>query len=411
MDNSSHRAGTLVVTLGRDPHANLGAVSPPLYRASTVLFKSVDAFVNEWNDAPRAFPYGRLGTPTTFDFAEAMATLEGGHRSALFPSGLAAISTTLLALLGTGDHILVPDSVYGPVRELCDAMLPRMGIRTSYYLPGSVDSLRSEWTDRTKVVYVESPGSLTFEMQDVPAIAQWARANGARVAMDNSWATPLLFKPFSHGVDVSIHAGTKYIAGHSDAFIGIATATAEAWPALHAAAMATGQTASPDDVWLAQRGLRTLAVRLARHERDGIMLAGWLQRQPEVARVLHPGLEGCPGHAIWKRDYLGSSGLFGVVFKFPAAPALRNKWSALDSLLERLTLFGIGASWGGYESLVYPSYRFLKRSAGQQADVQALIRVHVGLEDPDDLIADWQQAFDSWRSDYSSLSHPEGVSA
>lgn len=379
---------TKLVTAGRDPAAHAGAVNTPVYHVSTVLYRDLAdlkaAHAARERDEPRMV-YGLSGTPTTFGFEQAIAELEGGHRCLVYPSGLAAIAAALFAYLKAGDHLLVSDSVYGPTRTFCDTVLKRFGVEIEYYDPLIGAGIAARLKPNTRVVFVESPGSYTFEIQDIPAIAGAAHKAGAVVMLDNTWATPLFFKPFSHGVDVSIQAGTKYIVGHSDALLGTVTTTAESWRALRDTTRQLGQSAGPDDVYLAQRGLRSMGVRLARHQDSALRLAEWLRGRPEVARVLHPAFADDPGHALWKRDFLGASGLFGVELK-PCSEA------AVAALVDRLELFGIGYSWGGYESLIVPArigqLRSVRRWTGGP-----LLRLHVGLEAVEDLIVDLEAGF------------------
>jgi cystathionine beta-lyase len=389
------RDETLTVHSGRHPEQYQGAVNPPIYHASTILARSTEEYRRkrkEWlEDTPGTY-YGRFGTPTTEALQEAIATLEGGHRCVVYPSGLAACAGALLAFLGTGDHVLITDNAYGPTRNLARGLLKRYGVTTTFFDPLIGGGIESLVQPSTKVIYVESPGSLTFEVQDVPAIAKVARARGVTVIMDNTWATPLYFKPFAHGVDVSVQAATKYIVGHSDAMLGAITCTKEAWPRLRASTYELGQTAGPDEVYLGQRGLRTLAVRLKTHWRTGVALAEWIARQPEVERVLHPALPGDPGHALWKRDFLGASGLFGVVLKAHVSD------QALVSLIDGLELYGIGASWGGYESLIVPVHPAEGRSAAPWPHKGPCFRIHAGLENVDDLLADLEAGFKRLRS-------------
>ena len=379
---------TRLVTAGRDPAAHAGAVNTPVYHVSTVLFRDLAdlkaAQAARERDEPRMV-YGLSGTPTTFAFEQAIAELEGGHRCLVYPSGLAAIAAALFAYLKAGDHLLVSDSVYGPTRTFCDTVLKRFGVETEYYDPLIGAGIAARIRPNTRAVFVESPGSYTFEIQDIPAIAEAAHKAGAVVLMDNTWATPLFFKPFAHGVDVSIQAATKYIVGHSDALLGTVTTTAEAWRALRDTTRQLGQSAGPDDVNLAQRGLRSMGVRLARHQDSALRLADWLRGRPEVARVLHPALPDDPGHALWKRDFLGASGLFSFELK-PYSEA------AVAALVDHLELFGIGYSWGGYESLIVPArigpFRSVRHWTGGP-----LVRLHVGLEAVADLIADLESGF------------------
>ncbi len=361
-----------------------GTVNPPLHRASTVLFPSVAALEGRGQLPPHSLTYGRYGTPITFALAEAISGLEGGHDTWLFPSGLAAITCACLAFLKSGDHLLMVDSVYGPTRRFCDKELTRFGIETTYYDPMLGADVAGLMRPETKVVFVESPGSITFEVQDVPAIAQAAHGAGAVVLMDNTWATPLFFKPLEHGVDVALTAMTKYLGGHSDLMMGSATTSEAAWPALKRAAFHLGLCTSPDDCYLALRGLRTLGVRLERHQQSGLALARWLAGQPQVERVLHPALASCPGHEFWARDFSGASGLFAVVLE----PCRRD---SLEAMLDGLEHFGMGYSWGGYESLILPLDPARDRTATQWDGPGPLLRIHAGLEDVADLIADLEE--------------------
>lgn len=380
------RDETSIVHAGREfcPHPR--PVNPPVYRASTILFDSFESFLDAHRSDGKTIAYGRHGTLTTQCLSNAVAELECGYRSALFPSGLAAITCALTAYLKPGDHLLLPNSVYGPTRQAAEQTLARFGISTTYYPPQIGASIGSMMTDRTAVVFIESPGSLTFEMQDVPAIAGVAKRRGAITMMDNTWATPLYFKPLLYGIDVSIQAATKYIVGHADVLMGIVTTTETAWPPLHTAVQNFGQCVSPDDAYLAQRGLRTLAVRLKQQAQTALCLAEWLGRRPEVERVMYPALPSDSGHAIWRRDFSGASGLFA--FTLHAAYAGR-----FGCLIEGMSLFGLGASWGGFESLMMPGKLDTRPlPTGIPPDV-ILIRIHAGLEDPCDLIADLEAGF------------------
>jgi len=327
-----------------------------------------------------------MGTPTTWSLENAVAEIEGGYRCQVFPSGLAACAHAIQAFVKAGDHVLVTDSVYGPTRAYCDNVLKRFGVETTYYDPLIGSGISELIRDNTTVVFVESPGSQTFEIQDIPAIADAAHKSGAVVIMDNTWASPLFYKPFEHGVDVSVQASTKYIVGHSDVMMGTITATKEHWPAIQSCANLAGQTAGPDDVYLAQRGLRTLSVRLKQHMENGLKVAEWLKGRPEVHSVLHPALEDHPGHDLWKRDFLGASGLFSIQLK----AVERN---ALAALLDNLELFGMGYSWGGYESLIIYADPSSYRTATKWDNTNPLLRLHIGLESPDDLIADLEAGF------------------
>jgi len=380
---------TKVVHAGRHPEQFQGAVNPPVYHVSTVLSPNLADWEQKKKDYAAERPgmyYGRHGTPTIAAFEEAMAELEGGYRTMVYPSGLAACACAILSYVKAGDHILVADSAYGPTRRVAARFLKRFGIEAQFYDPLLGEGIAALLRPNTSVVVVEAPGSLTFEMQDIPAIAAAAHARGAVVVMDNTWATPLYFKAFEHGVDVSVQAATKYVVGHSDAMLGTVTVTREAWPKLKETHVDLGQTAGPDDLYLAQRGLRTLATRLARHWQSGLALAEWIARQPEVERVLYPALPSDPGYAIWKRDFVGACGLFGVVLK----PVRREAYAAL---IDGLALYGIGASWGGYESLVMPFDPREVRSVTQWPYPGPCFRIHAGLESIEDLIADMDAGF------------------
>jgi len=373
---------TRLAHAGREPKRFHGFVNPPIYRGSTILFPTAAAL--EAND--QEFTYGRLGTPTVRALEEAIAELEGGHATLLAPSGLSAIAATFLALLSAGDHVLVSDSVYRPTRRFCDHVLKRLGVEITYYDPVVGVGIKDLISPKTKVVFTESPGSQTFEVQDIPAIADAAHAAGAVVALDNTWATPLYFKPFAHGADVSIQAATKYIVGHADAMLGAITATKDIWPKIAGTHDDLGLCAGPEDVYLGLRGLRSLGVRLARHQASGLALAEWLRGRPEVAHVIHPALPSDSGHAIWKRDFTGASGLFAIVLK----PASKE---AVAAMLDSLELFGMGYSWGGFESLIIPFDPSSYRTATHWKAEGPALRLHVGLEDVDDLKADLEAGF------------------
>ncbi len=381
---------TLMVSAGRHPERFEGLVNTPVFRGSTILHGSMA----EWEqkkkrraaDEHGASTYGRFGTPTHHALEEAIAEIEGGYRSWVYPSGLAACATALTALLAAGDHVLLTDSAYSPTRTFLTRVMARFGVEVTVYDPRAAGGIEAFIRPNTRVVYVESPGSETFEIQDIPAIAEVAHRHGAKVVMDNTWGTPLFFKPFEHGVDVSIQAATKYIVGHSDAMLGIVTCTKEVWPLLKQTSQDLGQTAGPDDCYLALRGLRTMSVRLHQHWKAGMQVAQWLESRPEVEAVLHPALPSHPGHALWKRDFLGACGLFAMVLQ-TASPA------AVEAFIDNLQLFGIGVSWGGYESLVIPFNPAGDRTTAQWKYTGQAIRLHIGLEDPADLIADLEQGF------------------
>jgi len=385
---------TLLAHSGGDPVDRQGAVNPPVYRASTFLFPTVA----DWEGSrvhERRFDvirYGQLATPTTLAFEEAMAALEGGYRSMLVPSGLAAVTVALQGLVKAGDHILVADTAYVPTRIFCDRVLKRFGVETTYYDPLIGATIDTLFRPNTRLVFLESPGSMTFEIQDVPAIANAARARGILTLLDNSWATPYLFPAFAHGVDVSILAATKYIGGHSDVMMGTITTTEALYDRVRSEVAELGLCVSSDDAYLALRGLRTLSVRLERHQRNATQVAEWLSARPEVARVTYPVLPNAPGHALWKRDFRGASGLFGVELRPVAKPAV-------DAFLNSLELFGMGASFGGFESLAVPMDPRPYRTATRWAHEGPLIRLHVGLEDPNDLIADLARGFERMKGD------------
>ena len=370
---------------GRDSETYGGLINTPVFRGSTVLAKDFNSWEASKKDGNPYANYGRFGTPTTRAFEEAIAGLEGGHASLVFPSGLAACVHALLAFVSAGDHVLITDNIYGPTRTFVSTVLTRLGVEVEFFAPAAGAGIARQLRPTTRVVFTESPGSLTFEVCDLPAICQAAHSVGAFVLLDNTWASPLYFKPFEHGVDVSIQAATKYIVGHSDALLGVATANERAWPLLKAGAHDFGQTASPDDLFLALRGLRTLPVRLQRHWSNGVTLARSLEQHPLVTRVMHPALPNDPGHDLWKRDFLGASGLFGIEVN-------TQDPTVLARLFDNLKLFGIGLSWGGFESLVVPVGHPVRQRT--PAPLGYLIRVHAGLEHVDDLVLDFQRALD-----------------
>jgi cystathionine beta-lyase len=377
------KADTRLAHAGRAPLRHHGFVNTPIYRGSTVLFPTLASLEANEQD----FTYGRLGTPTVKALEEAIAELEGGTRTLLTPSGLSAIAATLLAFVSAGDEMLVSDSVYRPTRRFCDHVLKRLGVKTIYYDPLIGAGIKNLLGPKTKLVFTESPGSQTFEVQDIPAIAKAAHEAGAVVVLDNTWATPLYFKPFDHGVDVSIQAATKYIVGHADAMLGAITVNQKAAPIVEKAHDELGLCPGPEDVYLGLRGLRSLSVRLARHQQSGLELARWLEGRLEVARVLHPPLPSDPGHVLWRRDFTGASGLFAIILR-PASHA------ALAAMLDGLNLFGMGYSWGGFESLILPFDPSDYRTATKWQARGPALRLHVGLEDVGDLKADLEAGFE-----------------
>ncbi len=378
------KAETTLVTAGRDTQAQKGFVNPPVVHGSTVLYPTADDLHAHRGE----FQYGRHGTPTTRALQEALMTLEGPQCAGvgLAPSGLSAITTTLLAVLNAGDHLLVCDNAYRPSRNFCNGLLARYGVETTYFDPLIGAGIAGLFKPNTRAVLVEAPGSQSFEMPDIPAIAAVAHARGALVIDDNTWATALYHRSLDQGVDISMQATTKYVGGHSDIMFGTISANARAWPMITEAIRLLGVCAGPDDVFLALRGLRTLAVRLAQHHRSALEIARWLKTRPEVLRVLHPALESDPGHAIWKRDFTGASGLFSIVLK----PAPQQ---AVDALLNAVKLFGMGYSWGGFESLIIPFDCAPYRTATTWAPGGPALRLHIGLENVDDLKCDLERGF------------------
>jgi len=383
--NHQDKPETKLSSLGRKSRDHFGVVNTPVYRASTILYPNVAAL--DAHDMP--FTYGRRGNPTLKSLEEAINELEGATRTLFVPSGLNAVATAILSVCVSGDHLLMADTCYGPSRAFCDKTLKRFGVETTYYDPLIGAEIERLFRPNTRAVFCESPGSLTFEVQDVPAIAGVAHARGASVLLDNTWATPLLYPALSRGVDLSIQAVTKYVGGHADLMMGYVAANES-----HAAPLLefhgnSGLYVSGDDCFLALRGLRTLAVRLKRHQETALTLTRWLQARPEVSRVLYPALESDPGHAIWKRDFKGACGLFGVVLK----PATHK---AVSAMLDGLAHFGLGFSWGGYESLAVPAD--IKRTAKTFDAEGPVIRIHAGLEDAGDLISDLTRGFERLRA-------------
>jgi cysteine-S-conjugate beta-lyase len=375
---------TRLVTAGRDTKAQKGFVNPPVFHGSTVLYPTAEDLHAHRGE----FQYGRHGTPTTRALQDVLMALEGPQCAGvgLVPSGLSAISTTLLAVAKAGDHILVCDNAYRPTRNFCQGMLTRYGVETTYFDPLIGAGIEKLFKSNTRAVLVEAPGSQSFEMPDIPAIAAVAHGRGALVIDDNTWATPLYHRSLELGVDISMQAGTKYIGGHSDIMFGTISANAKAWPIITENIRLLGVCAGPDDVYLALRGTRTLSVRLAQHHRSGLEMARWLQQRPEVQRVLHPALESDPGHAIWKRDFTGASGLFSIVLQ-------PKPQKAVDAMLDSLKLFGMGFSWGGFESLAIPFDCSAYRTATKWAPGGPTLRLHIGLENVDDLKADLERGF------------------
>jgi cystathionine beta-lyase len=391
-DEILKRPATQVVTAGRRDEWTQGIVNPPVWRASTILYDSVaDLRAGGANTHHRLF-YGRRGTPTQWSLADALTELEpGAEGTLLYPSGVAAVATALLSVLSAGDELLLADSVYDPTRNFANGMLKRFGVTTRYYDPMIGAGIEALIGPNTKAIFLESPGSLTFEVQDIPAIVAAAKARGVTTLLDNTWATPLLLPALALGVDLSILACTKYVGGHSDVMLGSVTAAPSHWRALRDATYRLGQTASPDDAYLCARGLRTMAVRLKHHGEAALKIAHWLKQRSEIARVLHPALADCPGHDAFLRDFKGAAGLFSVVLD-------GGDEAARAALIDTLELFGIGYSWGGYESLAIPVDPERYRTATPWQAEGPVVRLQIGLEDPDDLIADLEIGLAAFRA-------------
>lgn len=385
MSKRETRPSTKLVEGGRRKQWRGRLVNPPVERASTILFDRA-ADLNDSRAALGVYRYGLQGTATQWALAEALTELEpGAAGTALYSTGLAAITAAVMTVVSPGEELLVTDSVYGPTRRFCETILKRFGVSTLYYDPMVGTGIAELIGERTRAILLESPGSQTMEVQDVPGICSIARERGITTLLDNTWATPLLFPAIAAGVDISIIAATKYVGGHADVMIGAVTATEEYYSRIEMTSWDLGHSLSPDDAWLGSRGIRTMAVRLKQHEESALKIASWLKEQPQVGRMLHPAFPDCPGHEYWKRDFRGSSGLFSFELKGADRPA-RN------AFVERLQLFGIGYSWGGYESLVLPVHFDHPRTASPQDWGGPIVRLQIGLEDVDDLIADLEQA-------------------
>ena len=385
---------TKLVTGGRRKEWTHGIVNPPVYRASTCLFDTYAQLRERVADptAKQLF-YGRKGTPTQWALEEAISDLEGAEGTMLFPSGIAAVTTSILSQVKAGDHILITDSAYEPTRSFANGVLKSMNVETDYYDPLVGAGIEKLVRENTSVILLESPGSLTFEVQDIPAIVAVAKKHKITTIADNTWSTPLLFKPLEHGVDISVEACTKYFCGHSDVMIGSASANGAVFKKLSRTAYQMGHTVSPDDAFLTSRGLRTLKVRLKAHEENALKVAAWLKGHPAVAKVLHPAFEDCPGHEVWTRDFAGSSGLFSIVLQ-------KGEYPDTAAMVDKMRLFKMGFSWGGYESLILPSDPSGSRSATKWEAPGPLLRLHIGLEDTDDLIADLSDGLDRYMAQF-----------
>ena len=381
MTNKLKKPSTQLEHLGRASADHFGSVNMPTYRVSTALFPTLESFRAQ----SQKMTYGRRATPSSEALCDTIATLEGGSHCMLTPSGLSAVSCAILSSVKSGGHILISDGVYDPTRAFCDDILPQFNIRASYYDPTDIEALAEAFTPETQAVFTESPSSLTFEMQDIPAISALAHQHGARVILDNTWATPLFFKPFDKGVDISIQAATKYLCGHADLLLGTLTTNQSAYVDCARMHRRLGLCASGDDIYLTLRGLRTLEVRLERHQATAIKLAEFLAQRDEVAEVIHPALPSHPQHIIWQRDFLGASGLFAFRLK-PVSEA------QLAKMFDGFELFAMGYSWGGFESLIIPAEP--TRTAQTPDNTNPLVRIHAGLEDEDDLIEDLQEGLE-----------------
>jgi len=389
---------TKLVIAGKNYKDNFGSVNVPIHRTSTVLFPTMEAYQQSEQGKPyykikgnvaTDYSYGIAGTPTTFALQNAICEIEGAKYCLIYPSGLAAITMSLLALLESGDHVLISDSVYGPTRRFCNKELSRFGVETTYYDPVVGAGIEKLIKKNTKLIFTESPGSLTFEVQDIPAITKVAKSKNIPVIIDNSWATPIYFDPFKHGVDIAMQAGTKYIGGHSDVLMGVITTNDEKlYKSLARVRKNYGINVSPDDCYLATRGLRTMGIRLRAHEESALAVAKWLESRPEVKVILHPAFPSCPGHELWKRDFTGSTGLFSFI--------LDKKYSkeAVSAMVDNMKIFGIGASWGGFESLIMPIDPSSIRTTSKWPHKNTCIRVYIGLEDVADIIKDLEKSLE-----------------
>ncbi|MCU9947683.1 cystathionine beta-lyase [Pseudomonas solani] len=382
-DIPAFNISTQLTMLGRDPAEQFGFVNAPLYKGSTIIYKTLDDI-----EARRSrFSYGTAGSPTIAHLEDAWTQLTGAKGTVLSTSGLGAVALALFSTTKAGDHILIPDSVYRPTRNFCNQMLARYGVTTTYYDPMIGADIERLIGPNTTTLFLEAPGSQSFEVQDIPALVAVARRHGVKTILDNTWATPIFFRGHDHGIDLTVEAGTKYLGGHSDILLGLVTANEACWPALRATYDAMSMLPGAEDCVQALRGMRTLFLRLKEAERRGLEMARWLSERPEVSRVLHPAFESCPGHAHWKRDFKGSSGLFSIVL----APGYTR--DGLAAMLDNLSIFSMGFSWGGYESLVIPFDCSTYRTATRWEAEGFALRLQIGLEDMDDLKGDLARGF------------------
>ena len=382
MNKNKYKNDTKIILSGKSQKSKSSFVNSPIYKGSTVLFKTVEDMNKSMKRKnTQTLAYGRFGSPSTFEFEKAIAEIDEGHSAVATSSGTAAIVASLLAVLKTGDHILITDSVYGVTKNLAKGLLNNMGITSTFYKPDIGKEINRLIKKNTKVIFIESPGSLTFEIQNVPMLVEIAKKNNLITIMDNTWATPLFFKPFYNGIDISIQSATKYIVGHSDAMLGIITTNKNYTKCVREAAHNMGSCPSPEDIYLGIRGLKTLSIRLQKHQQSTSKVIEWLKTQDVIDAILYPALPDNPGYEIWKRDFLGASGLFGIKLK-------NTKKSLVNKMLNNLKLFNMGYSWGGYESLILPIQPEKLRETYKWKNNYGTLRIHVGLEDPDDLIND-----------------------
>lgn len=385
MNKNKYNNATKIILSGKNNNSKNSFVNSPIYKGSTVVFKTVEEMHKSMrNKHTQTLTYGRFGSPSTFEFEKAIAEIEGGYSAVATASGTAAIVASLLAILKTGDHILMTDSAYGVTRNLTKNLLKNMGISTTFYNPNIGKELKNLIKKNTKAIFLESPGSLTFEIQDVPMIAEIAYQNNLVTIIDNTWGTPLYFKPFYHGIDISIQSATKYIVGHSDAMLGVIITNKKYERSIRESAHNLGSCPGPEDIYLGIRGLKTLSIRLEKHQKNALTIIEWLKTRKEIDRILYPAISENYGYKIWKRDFLGASGLFGITLK-------TTKISLVHKMLNKLQLFNIGYSWGGYESLILPVNPEKHRSTYQWQNEGATLRIHAGLEDSDDLINDLKE--------------------